>query len=534
MNKISRISIMILVSLVVLVLLWGTLNYFSYNRYHQTIYRTQTIDFNMLHHFAPAKLSMALIANDERAINEALRSNFRVFDLLITDCKTDQKSCPEQKILYSNLKDPNRPFMLEGHSYDILRSPAPIHAEKKFSDLRATESIPVQVVNTGEIIGRIYYARRAALPFLETPTFWWKKSKLHDRYTYTYNLIFSIVASLMVLAFLTLMYSRAEIARKKSEQIAQNEKLKSLQAELAKQESEQIARDEKIKAVESENKYLKLVNFNNVIAHAIDEDFTSVVGNKVQRLDSVMQDIMLRMDVSVRDITHDMLKAPLLAKGSSAIDEINTAQSELAGGDQKSMGGLLTEVQQSIEAIKWVLDDIKDIAKIDQEDVNIVQTIQRFQARLPPSVVEPAWLDVTFEYRASEDTIIEANPHHVASIVKNALYNATAALSKKYRTLKRSKAPEASGFRGLVKVLVDRTETEAIISIIDNGSGIPADIIDKLYESSERVSQSSNSISGNGSIIVSAYLQLHGGKVRKINQESGATVVFSFPLKNKE
>lgn len=534
MKKTFKILIVIVIPLTILILLWGALNYFSYDRYHKTIYRTQTVDFNMLHHFAPAKISMALITNDLKSLDETLHSNFSLFDLLVTDCKTIQESCPEQKILYSNLIEPNPSFVLDGHSYDFLRSPVPMYAEKKFTDPHSTKAMPVDVVNTGEIIGRIYYARRAAPDFLDTLRFWVGNPKLHDRYTYTYNLIFSIVASLMVLAFLTLMYSRAEIARKKSEQIAQNEKLKSLQAELARQESEQIARDEKIKAVESENKYLKLVNFNNVIAHAIDEDFTSVVGNKVQRLDSVMQDIMLKMDVSVRDITHDMHKAPLLAKGSSAIDEINTAQSELAVGNQKGIGGLLTEVQQSIEAIKWVLDDINDIAKIDQQDVNIVKTIQRFESRLPPSVVTPTWLDIMFEYRAPEDTIIEANPHHVASIVKNALYNATAALSKKYRTLKRSKSPEAAGFRGLVTVVVDRTETEAIISIIDNGSGIPPEIIDKLYESSERISQASHATSGNGSIIVSAYLQLHDGKVRKINQESGATVIFSFPLKNKE
>lgn len=520
MKRLFNPVIIVAFALIVLVASWMSLNYFSYKRYHNTIYKTQTIDFNILHHFAPTKLSLALMEKDVRAINEALLSNFRVFDLVVTDCKTDNDSCANQKILYSNIERSNLYPSLQGKAYDVLRSPPPLNSEKKYVDIGAAYSEKKEVINDGEIIGRVYYLRRGAPPFSDTLKYWINTPDMKDRYTYTYNGIYSVIVS-MLLALLG--FASLKFYSKRSE-------IKVIEAEIKRKESEQVAQDEKIKAIEAENKYLRVVNFNNVIVHAIDEDFASVVANKVQRLDSVTQEIMARIDISVRDISHDMNKAPMLAKGESAIEQINSVRLKFSDND---IDNLFWDIQQSIEAIKWVLEDLKDIARIEQEEVNVVNTIKRLEARLPPLMAGQKWLDITFDYKVPEDTVIEANGHHLSSIIKNALYNATAALSKKHRELIRSKSVDVASFRGLVRIVIEKTDKEVLISIVDNGPGIPVDIIGSLYESSERISKYNNTTSGNGSIIVSAYLQLHGGRVKKESNDSGAAVVFIFPLKIK-
>jgi len=73
----------------------------------------------------------------------------------------------------------------------------------------------------------------------------------------------------------------------------------------------------------------------------------------------------------------------------------------------------------------------------------------------------------------------------------------------------------------------------------DNGGGIPEQYLDKLYQTPERLNQSNSRASGNGSMIVFAYLSFHNGRATVENlKESdadhaktiGARVTLSFPI----
>jgi hypothetical protein len=75
-------------------------NYKDY--WDTTIYRTQTVDFNILANLLPTKLSMQLSRNDTKGIQETLDSNFGLFGIVVTDCKSDRKDCPGEKILFAS------------------------------------------------------------------------------------------------------------------------------------------------------------------------------------------------------------------------------------------------------------------------------------------------------------------------------------------------------------------------------------------------------------------------------------------------
>jgi uncharacterized protein YozE (UPF0346 family) len=78
--KLGRIVVIFLASI-------GTtssLNYANYQRYNSSIFATQTVDFNILAHTLPTKLSYAFTKGDFEELQKTLNSNYGLFGLVIT------------------------------------------------------------------------------------------------------------------------------------------------------------------------------------------------------------------------------------------------------------------------------------------------------------------------------------------------------------------------------------------------------------------------------------------------------------------
>jgi hypothetical protein len=82
-----------------------------------------------------------------------LDASFGLFGFAVTDCKTEQRSCPDQKVIYTS--DPSLPWLrtptmadLTSGSYAILRRPPKINS--------ASGKVDITAGVTGEIIGRLY------------------------------------------------------------------------------------------------------------------------------------------------------------------------------------------------------------------------------------------------------------------------------------------------------------------------------------------------------------------------------------------
>lgn len=60
------------------------------------------VDISILSELAPYKVSQAIINEEsDEVIYSILNSNHKVFNIVITDCKTLSDECPNQKILYA-------------------------------------------------------------------------------------------------------------------------------------------------------------------------------------------------------------------------------------------------------------------------------------------------------------------------------------------------------------------------------------------------------------------------------------------------
>lgn len=149
-------------------LLTGLFIYTSiqHHRYwNGTIQRVQTVDFNILSHLLPYKLSAAMLKQDDQEIEKIINSNYGLSGIVVTSCQEETTYCFNQKILYVTKSNRSwkQNLTIEGlinHPYDILRDPPPFATESAYSNPRQLDRKATGKVNEGKIIGRVYYIRQ--------------------------------------------------------------------------------------------------------------------------------------------------------------------------------------------------------------------------------------------------------------------------------------------------------------------------------------------------------------------------------------
>lgn len=532
-------------------------NYINHTSYwKKTIPRVQTVDFNILSHMLPTKLSYALLQGNEEELQKTLNSNYGFSGLIVTDCQTAAPDCPGQQILYASqgrfdYKTELRPEELIEHPFDLLRDPPPLLTEATYAHAHATVRDKTGKTNPGEIIGRVYYVRGTPPPFLSDYQRWLsnplRDSGAHRLYSLTF-------ACFLIASFaLTSLFERKQLKLENQLVQSENERLlaqkESLRAEneanqarnrfvqaenerlLAQEnylQAENEANKNKSQLLESENQRLRLRGYFQGIQEIIDQDFSSVIANHLEDLRGILR----RLNTDIQNIDHDLRKAPLLgtdlAKRTEDIQEIIDGDFEVEQVQKQQLLELTSEfvgeTSETVNLIKWVLEDLKEIANLDPVCINVREVLTKFMDNLPPNVSNKPWLDIEFKQTEPEPLLILCNPWHFRSIVKNVIYNSTAILMQ---TL----LEEEEEFQGKITITCFQRNEQAGITITDNGPGFSPEAFERLYQSQVRVNSENDSTRGRGSIIVNSYLTLHRGEVELANlPEGGASTTFLFPL----
>ena len=231
----------------------GTLkNWGHYNSYwHGTIFRVQTVDFNMLSHTLPGKLSYTLLQGNIGELQRTLDSNYGLFGLIVTDCKISTKDCLSEQILYQSKSSQQWTkeislATLSNHPYDLLQSPPPLQVERQYAKPGDSKPIPTGKVNSGEIIGRVYYVRGVPPTFIEDYNNWIKEP---FKVTGSRTLYTSTVALFFVSGLIAWIIIEVILYAKRNEQHLAQQQRKQLQREaeyeqrLAQQQREQLQRE---------------------------------------------------------------------------------------------------------------------------------------------------------------------------------------------------------------------------------------------------------------------------------------------------
>lgn len=526
----------------ILFFLW--LSFLSYTAYKTSMEKVFNVDISILSELAPYKVSQAIINEEsDEVIYSILNSNHKVFNIVITDCKTLSDECPNQKILYAQ-NDATLDTII-GAFWNPLKNPAPLYGEYNFEDHRSTNHTANHSLNKGDVIGRIYYASRVKqYSFIETLDYWAESligdfynrvtgtAKWNDAYMYDKNAISSFLLFLaMYCVYLIYIFSNS--TKKKLNSSIEDLKQKNIQLyserEVLETDLERINSTitnykEKLSNLETEEekltkkndillaKYNYILNYTLANRFLMESEFTAPMGNQVQKLKFIMEGLFQRTSIDTKDAIHDLSKAEVLKQEPGKVwspVEIEKFRDNL---------------EQSIDTINWTIENIRSITSLNTSIFDIYDCIDSFIRKRPPAANTK---DIKLELiRSSNNLDIEANSAHIQAIVKNALYNSISAMNN-YKRINRRNLKD---FEALITIECGHyDENHVYLRITDNGPGIPEQFIGNIYESFEKVDENTSSLEGNGSLIVSSYLAMYESKVLKRNPpEGGFEVTFVF------
>ncbi|TBR56474.1 hypothetical protein B4U84_29095 [Westiellopsis prolifica IICB1] len=248
----------------------GAVTFDRYNNYwNQTIFRVQTVDFNILSHTLPTKLSYAIVKNQPEEVQRTLDSNYNLFGLIVTDYSG-------QKIIAYSGKNSGRflswkaalnPQQLQNHPYDVLLDPPPVFPQWTYSQPQATERSATSLTNRGRVIGRVYYVRGVRPTFQEDiATLLSNPFSGSSRIqTYTTSLAACLGGTFLVWSILEFILYKKRVGEEKAQQeleLAQARQEKAQrERELAEEREEKAQRESEL-AKEREQ---ELINNNQIL-----------------------------------------------------------------------------------------------------------------------------------------------------------------------------------------------------------------------------------------------------------------------------
>ena len=261
-------------------------------------------------------------------------------------------------------------------------------------------------------------------------------------------------------------------------------------------------------------------------------DRADEVGNLATALRDMTNSLYARMDATetfAADVSHE-LKNPLTSL-RSAVETLPLARTDA------SRERLLDIIQHDVRRLDRLITDISDASRLDAELARQIASKVDL-SQLLRAVVEGArsqskpdrQVSITFDKQAlpgsiKDGYVVTGHDLRLSQVFTNLIENA------------RSFVPETNG---RIDVLLRRRNSRVVIVVEDNGPGIQAEIIDRIFErfytdrpSAEAFGQNS----GLGLSISRQIVEAHGGTIRAENIAdsdapngvAGARFIVSFP-----
>jgi signal transduction histidine kinase len=189
----------------------------------------------------------------------------------------------------------------------------------------------------------------------------------------------------------------------------------------------------------------------------------------------------------------------------------------LAGEESIRMSKLVEMILRNAKRLAKLAYDILQVSRIEsnslklqKEQINLQEKIERVIEDVKPFVDQGKQLQIVFEPKVNEPVIVEADRTKLFEVISNLLRNAIKFTSK-----------------GTIKIVLEKSDSEAIVTVQDTGKGIDPEIMPKMFEKFTSKSDSGN---GLGLFISKSIVEAHGGTISGENNSNGIGAKFRFTL----
>jgi len=263
------------------------------------------------------------------------------------------------------------------------------------------------------------------------------------------------------------------------------------------------------------------------------KDEIGKLANTFNHLTTMINMEISQLQTNNRDLKRlDHLKDEFLANISH---ELRTPLNGMIGLAESLLGGVsgtLTEdarhdlalITRSGQRLSYLVDDILDFSKLKNRDIKLVETtvnihsVTKFVISILQPVIESKGLSVEVEIPDNGE-FVKGDEHRIQQIMMNLIGNAVKFTEAGQISISSVKLP---GKNNMVEIAVS-----------DTGIGIPADRIERIFESFEQADGSDARRFGGtglGLAITRKLVDLHGGDIRvKSNRGAGSVFYFTLP-----
>lgn len=234
-----------------------------------------------------------------------------------------------------------------------------------------------------------------------------------------------------------------------------------------------------------------------------------------QSPDELVKDAERLRDRILATLAHE-LRNPLvpLRAGVSLI--------RLAGGDARAIAEHCTIMERQLDRLSGIVDDLRDVSWLAEGRLAVnksrvdVQSVARAALDACRDLIEVAGHTLVVSL-PSEPIPLHGDPARLAQVLTNLLSNAV----------------KFTPHGGTIEVSAERQGATVLISIQDNGLGIPADRLTTVFQLFGQVDHSLQTgyrALGLGLSLVKALAELHGGTVEVSSEGLGKGSRFSVRL----
>ncbi|SMH71089.1 HAMP domain-containing sensor histidine kinase [Candidatus Nitrosotalea okcheonensis] len=237
----------------------------------------------------------------------------------------------------------------------------------------------------------------------------------------------------------------------------------------------------------------------------------------IQKKEEEAKKIEIAKDEFLAMVTHE-LKTPLVPiQGYSDIllgehlGPLNATQKERLKIISSSATTLLELISDLLDAQKLDLGQLR----IKKEKNNLKESVEKAILGMQPQATID---DISLTYAPRKDIYAYYDDDRIKQVLTNLIKNSLKATSPK---------------TGVVEIQLDEKESEVVVSVKDNGKGIPPDANDKIFKKfyqTDTTSTREKGGSGLGLSICKGIVEAHGGTIwMQSTSSKGTTFSFTIP-----
>jgi PAS domain S-box-containing protein len=238
---------------------------------------------------------------------------------------------------------------------------------------------------------------------------------------------------------------------------------------------------------------------------------------ELRRAEAAVREADQRKDEFLAMLAHE-LRNPL-APIRTGLELLRLVQD-----DPKQIETTREIMERQMKQLVTLVDDLLDVSRITRGKLELRKTSVALrdvvstavEAAQPGIDVAGHKLTVTLP---TSDIYLQADPHRLAQVISNLLDNAA-----KY-------TPPG----GAISLVAEGFENDVVVTVTDNGVGIPPDMLERVFEMFTRSSQDSkvqHAGLGIGLALVKQIVEMHGGQVeaRSEGRGRGAQFILRLPI----